>query len=306
MTTVFLPLRDTPEGDDAPIDAAALRRAREARGLSVSEAARQLTLSRAQVEQIEEGGVSAFYSPAHKALAVRKYAAGFGVEIERVMGSAAAVAEPDSVPEASAGQAPPQPPESREPLARVDVRASVSSLVLGCLLLGAAAITFAVARGWVDRFASPPPSMTATPAERPLAPAAQAAKAPDLAVADPLPSRSAIEPCAVPAATDPIPQWTPPYVRKASTRLHISGPAGSEVCVSDSAGKVTRFVLTGGAMQAVDGRPPYLVQSASLAALQMFLQGLKVTIPAQSAAMRLLPGRGPAADAQAAESPPAS
>lgn len=335
MGTVLPYTAAVSEGDDARIDAAALRSAREERDLSVSEAARQLTLSRAQVEQIEQGGVSAFYSPAHKALAVRKYAASFGLDADAVLGIAPATAgsEADAEPSSPACEASdanavvPEPPHAgaagaaaeegdgnsrrplpflRDALAFVDVRASAHSLVLGLLLFSAMAIAFAIARGGIDRFAAPPLTVPAAAADEPSALTDQPAEAGSVVKADALQAVSPLDACAISPAPGGVPEWMPPYVRKPGTRLYIGGPPGSEVCVSDGAGKVSRLVLKSGAMQAIDGLPPYLVQSPSLDALQMFMQGLKVKIPAQSAAMRLLPGEGPAADAQITETLPAS
>lgn len=304
MSTAFLPLSTGAEADDTRIDGASLRRAREARGLSVAEAARLLTLSRAQVEQIEGGGESAFYGAAHKALAVRKYAASLGLDADAVLGMLP-VADIASE-EAAALDLPVQPP-SREALANVDIRSSLRSLVLGMLFFSAVAIAFAIVRGGLDRVLPTQPTVPAAPApaaeQSPLGTdSAGGRMALEAAAMQTVPSDDA---CTA-RAPDSVPQWSPPYVRKPGYRLYITGPAGSEICVSDSAGKVSRLVLKDRAMQAIDGRPPYLVQSASLDALQMFLQGMKVKIPARSAAVRLVPGHGPAADAQAGEMRPAS
>lgn len=47
---------------------------RETRGLDRSVVAKRLAMSVRQVQQIEEGGVTAFYSDDHKTWAARKYA----------------------------------------------------------------------------------------------------------------------------------------------------------------------------------------------------------------------------------------
>lgn len=330
------------EGDDARIDAARLRLAREERGLSVPEAARLLTLSRAQVEQIEQGGVSAFYSPAHKTLAVRKYASAFGLDADEVLGLAqnaagagcvSAATDPglDAVPAAMPpAEAParviasalpvheqadpaPEDPASAVAVSRArngaaDVRAPAWSLILGLLLLSVAVIAFAVVRGWIDRFAEPSMAMAAAPVAEALPPADPPAAEPvNPTMASSSAPAHALPDCAAGSAGAAVPQWMPPYVRKPGSRLYISGPPGSEVCVVDSAGKVSRLVLKAGAMQSVDGRPPYFVQSASLEALQMFLQGLKVRVPVHSASIRLLPGEGTAVrDAGTLDMPPSS
>lgn len=314
--SLSMPVAAVPECDDVRLDAARLRQAREERGLSVAEAARWLTLSNAQVEQIEEGGLGAFYSPAHKALAVRKYASAVGLDPDGVLGLGSvpdsqaataeelgdAVAEPVA-PVAAVSEAPgeaarlsgPSAPAVTIPSTRpaaVAVRASASSLLVGLLLFCTVAIAFAILRGWVERFAEPRIAMAALPAG---APPAAIDPAPAVPIGGVAAAPAALPPapetdCVAGAGDAGVPQWMPAYVRKPGTRLYISGPQDSEVCVSDSAGKVARLVLKAGAMQSVDGRPPYLVQSTSLDALQMFLQGLKVKVPSQSGSIRLLPG----------------
>lgn len=315
-------LASIPDSDDARIDADSLRRAREERGLSVSEAARWLTLSNSQVAQIEEGGCSAFYSPAHKALAVRKYASAFGLDPEAVLGFASAAGvtsiatdAKETVTAEALATAPstgtsddegalPAPQAQATPMPRArsvnfDMRASAGSLFVGLLLFCAIAIAFAIIRGWLDRFAVPAVVMAATPglsvsvAEPEPVPVLVTVPVPvhRSDATDAAPAASSDEAgCAAGAAGGGIPQWMPPYVRKPSTRLHISGPSGSEVCVADSRGTVSRLVLRAGTMQAVDGFPPYLVQSTSLDTLQMFMQGLKVKTPLHSDVIRLLPG----------------
>jgi len=337
------PLTAPAECDDARIDAAGLRQAREERGLSVSEAARWLTLSTSQIKQIEEGGFTAFYSPAHKALAVRKYASAIGLDPDAVLGLGVELARPSSpaagegdvraeelvvsapgaapenVPENAAASRTPED-EARGPASwatpalatrarpvAFDVRAPAKSLILGLLLFCAAAIAFAIIRGSVERFVASPVATVAPPAE--LAPApidsAPVARPDEVAAAVTQPSLDTT--CAAAPSGASAPQWMPYYVRKPGTRLYIGGPTGTEVCISDSTGKISRLVLKAGTMQTIDGRPPYLVQSASLDVLQMFMQGLKVKVPSQSASIRLLPGeRVVAPDTDTAEFAPAS
>ncbi len=349
------PLAAPAECDDARIDAAGLRQAREQRGLSVSEAARWLTLSKSQIQQIEGGGFTAFYSPAHKALAVRKYASAIGLDPDAVLGlgvklagpSSPAAGEGDVPAEESAASAPagasenvsegipenlaenvpeneaacrmpedeargPAPLAMSVPAPRArpvasDVHAPAKSLVLGVLLFCAAAIAFAIIRGSVERFVAlpvPPVAVPANPAPASAGPA-PVARPNELTAAVTQPSLGTG--CTAAPSGASTPTWIPSYVRKPGTRLHIGGPTGTEVCVSDSVGKVSRLVLKAGTMQSIDGRPPYLVQSASLGVLQMFMQGLKVKVPAQSASIQLMPGERMAApETDTAELAPAS
>lgn len=71
--------------DALVIDGTKLRQAREERGLSVAEVAALCTLSREQVQHIEDGGVRPFYTPAHKLLAIRKYAVAMGIPYDDIV-----------------------------------------------------------------------------------------------------------------------------------------------------------------------------------------------------------------------------
>ncbi len=71
--------------DGVVIDGTKLREARTERGLSVAEVAVLCTLSREQVQHIEDGGVRPFYTPAHKLLAIRKYAAAMGIPYDDIV-----------------------------------------------------------------------------------------------------------------------------------------------------------------------------------------------------------------------------
>lgn len=73
------------DGDEIVINGTRLKQARVERGLSVIDAARRVTLSREQVEQIENGGLGAFYGARHKLLAARKYSDSFGIPLEDLM-----------------------------------------------------------------------------------------------------------------------------------------------------------------------------------------------------------------------------
>ena len=73
--------------DAASINGALLRRQREARGWSLSDVATRACMSIKQIRQIEDGGLSAFYSEAVKQTAARKVGAILGVSPEAVFGS---------------------------------------------------------------------------------------------------------------------------------------------------------------------------------------------------------------------------
>ncbi len=82
------------------IDGHKLKQARESRQLSVAELAALLTMSREQVQHIEEGGDRPFYTPAHKLLAIRKYAGAMGIPYDEVVSGPGAT-DTMPVPEAA-------------------------------------------------------------------------------------------------------------------------------------------------------------------------------------------------------------
>ena len=85
------------DSDDLPIDGTRLKQERIERGISVNDAARMATLSREQIEQIEGGGLRAFYGARHKRLAARKYADVFGIDLSELLPSVPVVSKTQSV-----------------------------------------------------------------------------------------------------------------------------------------------------------------------------------------------------------------
>lgn len=85
--------------EDLFINGDLLRLRREARGWVINDMATRACMSVKQIRQLEEGGVSAFYSVAVKATAAKKVAALLGVSAEEVFGQ---VAEPEASTETAA------------------------------------------------------------------------------------------------------------------------------------------------------------------------------------------------------------
>ena len=71
--------------DAINVDGARLKAAREDRGLSVTDMAAAVTLSREQIQHMEDGGNRPFYTPAHKLLAVRKYSAALDIPYDEIV-----------------------------------------------------------------------------------------------------------------------------------------------------------------------------------------------------------------------------
>lgn len=167
--------------DSILIDGARLKAAREARGMSVAEMAAEVTLSREQVQCIEDGGNRPFYTPAHKLLAVRKYTTALEIPYDEVVsgvGVYQTIPAPEDAPAGmmSAAQMP-EPTDLR--LAAVERNAELRRLItLGAIALCILLAVYAKLRGTPDdmpqdsvselRVPEPEPEMTPP---RPVPPA---------------------------------------------------------------------------------------------------------------------------------------
>lgn len=335
------------DGDEIALDGTRIKQERIRRGLSVTEAARLVTLSREQVEQIENGGLGAFYGARHKLLAVRKYADGLGLPFEQLL------AAPDRATTPGAALPPAGEAGGGEAMVKADERAATAvaavietdmqlarvvdgerspsphpaaraprrwplALVLAITLV----VVFAILRGMTQEpapAASLPLEALAEPAAAgtPVSQAGEAAAIPKApvalgivatgpvpsalpanaeapAVAQVVPSAAAsVQPaansdaCALPAGPD-TPRWAPAQARNASMRVFISSAAPVEACVTDATGTSTPLNLKPGTMASASGKPPYIIRSDRLPQLQIFLQGLRVRVPASATAVHLM------------------
>lgn len=320
---VDVSLNDT---DEVVIDGTRLKQERIERGLAVSDAARMATLSREQIEQIENGGLRAFYGARHKLLATRKYADVFGIDLSELVPQAprpstasntltdtvaspimATATAPATVPVETGKAMMAQPAnrsnfESRRlPLLAVIVVALVLSF---SILRGLTPTPKPVAEPVVEPTVEPVATETASPTAETAAPASvtaaavppsPATSAPSSAAED-TPSATATaastnpdegpDPCAVSAGGD-VARWAPTQVRATYTRLYLGSYTESILCVVDATGAAKPLKLKAGATTSLSGKPPYTIHSAQLPKLQIYLQGLKVKVPTGAVSIQL-------------------
>jgi cytoskeletal protein RodZ len=326
------------DSDDIPIDGTRLKQERIERGISVNDAARMATLSREQIEQIEGGGLRAFYGARHKRLAAKKYADVFGIDLSELLPPEPVVSEvqgiaTDSIPSAVNQSSVPATDSSRGVMAPASARSSFESrrLPLVAVIIVALVLTFSILRGL-----TPTPKPVTEPIPEPVAesaapveavPAVPDQAAPASATASAPASTSATSPVPVPAPTatatlsatdtatattaapapaaasaakgeegaDPcavagggeIARWAPTQVRATYTRLYLGSYTESTLCVVDAAGIAKPLKLKAGGTANVSGKPPYTIHSPQLPKLQIYLQGLKVKIPAGAVSIQL-------------------
>lgn len=287
--------------DAITIDGNKLREAREARNLSVAELAALVTLSRDQIKHIEDGGDRPFYTPAHKLLAVRKYANAMDIPYEDIVtgpGADQTVPVPENAPPSML-----TPQEGIEPadirLAAVERNAEIRRLVLvGAITLTILLAIYAKVRGSKTDLSEEEtdPAYVTTPdtsKAEPTPPAkpqpAPAKSSPQESPADVAKATESVSQCPVKTATAEPRVWSPTYQYKADLRLFMISAKEGSVCVTDATGKETLVALKPMIWQVFAGKPPYDVRSAQLADHKLYLQGQLVKIPADASILRLVP-----------------
>ena len=325
--------------DSILIDGARLKAAREARGSSVAEMAAAVTLSREQIQAIEDGGSRPFYTPAHKLLAVRKYTTALEIPYDEVVtgpGADQTIPAPEDAPVSMMSPAQmPEPADLR--LAAVERNAELRRLItMGAIALCILLAIYAKLRGTPEESPgydsiselrqedekSPSPVLTrreaASTVEAPVAkndapPKPEAIVKPAEAKPETAPRAETSTRPETPQKTDTaakavaqtsdecpartggdVKSWSPAYQRKTDSRLFVVSPKGGSLCVTDATGKSTLVSLKPMVGQAVSGKPPYTVQSADLPKMDLFMQGLKVKVPADADTLRLVPSTQPA------------
>ena len=208
--------------DDLYINGELLRLGREARGWVIGDMATRACMSVKQIRQLEEGGTSAFYSPAVKMTSAKKLAGILELSPEQVFnrpgtveagtGAAQAVSadEPhtDDQPAEVAAATHSQPAQVIETPAAVEESASVqvaeepkgkTSIWVITTLFVAAIVVAAYMHQQEEPVTEPPPPLQVLPAE--AEPAASAASEADSAASTA--SAAVPAPAAAPAASAP-------------------------------------------------------------------------------------------------------
>jgi transcriptional regulator with XRE-family HTH domain len=265
-----------------------LKNLREAAGLEVITLARQCNLSVSQIQQLEEGGDSSFYTPEIKFNS--------GQKLLRFLGAAQ-----DSPP-------PPPPPELTRPFfepvpmslpsqkpATVRIQWDWHKLDLFVLILLLLALihfsfdplSFERASPRAQRAASAAlasrddASQRAATAVDPALPAktSLAAQVPVQPLAPVLPAvvTSAGPSCPVDGKEVAI---MPNQASKPGNYVHVeAAQASAVVCVRDASQKSIVLMLKPGASQSVYGQAPFHISSADWRAVRLFYQGHPVTLP---------------------------
>jgi len=244
-----------------------LRELREAKGMSRYALAHRLAMSDDQLRQIEANESSLFYSEAIRVTAIRKIADFLGeqrqfppaVESSVLMALVESIAPVNSTP-------PHRTHWLRFFLGPQSLRRAV--------LLGACAtvvITMWVKdAGKILQTERPEAGVIKSPTF--AAPAYAESVQDDYAFCD--------------KAQGPVAAFTPSKSTKDGDVVYVVGSPGQHVCLKDSRGHAWRHEFTIASGRSFYGRPPWLVESPQLGALQVYFQGVQARSP-QPGGMRM-------------------
>ena len=253
-----------------------LRELREAKGISRPVLAHRLTLSDAQLRQIEDNESSLFYSDAIRTVAVRKVAEFLGEPLvfhSSAKDVSALAEDPLLEPpllvlarqEASSPE-PHHPPRPDFPLRSV--------ARWGIALLGVA-VTMAIGV-WLgaDRHDAPPAALD------PVVVGKLHSESPEAA------ERAQSGDVTCNTGLGPVATFTPSKAAKDGSLVYVVGTPGQFVCLKDSRGQAWRHDFAIASGRSFYGRPPWIVESPQLGALQIYFQGV-LARPPHAAGMRL-------------------
>ena len=307
-----LPL-DTANAPMDGVDGGRLKQLREAAGWDAKVLAIRVSLSREQVEQIENGGHDLFYNVAIKRASARKLALALGIDPSSVITPLApTLATP--LPNPVLAGVPTwhdydhdglQPERRHGPLTAMWVCAG---LALTVMVLG---VTFggwgegskpiwqhwranwqawqSSAWGWIDPGVAPDTAQvadrsTASRADAPATASASASANSASPVPAPAPLAQAPAPihdagldCARASADAPVVQ--PLKAFKPGQMVFVQAVGDAHLCLRDHGGQVWSVNFKAGQERSFQGIPPWTVQSPSLAQFNVFFQGWKLRLP---------------------------
>lgn len=293
-----------------------LKKAREAKGLTVSELASKVCFSTKQIEQLENGEKSHFYSLAIKANAAKRVADELGISQEDVFDfgpdlieaakvrqeTAKEVASPSSPLEAQSNSSEPvkkeesqkktsQPKRTTpkktadqkvEQLERFDETPKpIIKKNRTLIYFGSAAIAAAIGIVTLN-MNQPQPVKSVEVAKLPSETIAAESKKEE--VVSPAPTANAPALVASEATnTCPSEDASPKSYRMASASkpgnmVYVQSRSAQTICIKDASGKLEKKSLEAGGSYSFYGKAPFVVMTSGLGQTDLFFQGYKVKI----------------------------
>ncbi len=262
-------------------------------GLAPDVLARRMSLSQAQLLQLENGEHSLFYTRRIRQQAARKVILHLGGDPAR--------ASDDGQPEVTAPMSGPAFTPSLVPLpaakapAQEAGQAAVAAAVQPSRLrpgwvLAAAGLTglslvpLGVLLWPTEQATSLPVPALQSPSPVALAQASEMAAPvhPSADVARDQPVAELPAPPACPPGTGQLPTVQPQQASKPGNMVYVVSPVRQQVCLTDARGEVQVSQLEAGQGRSFYGQPPWQIHSPELQRLEMYFQGWRVRLPAQA------------------------
>ena len=289
------------------VDGARLKQLREAAGWDAKVLAIRVSLSKEQVQQIENGGHDLFYNLSIKRACARKLALALGADPHSVVTPVATDLPSTSPMPAASGVSTWQtseldgmrPERLNGPLTAMWVCAglALTVMVLG-VTLGrwgdGAAPPWNQWRvqweGWQQKawtlISADPPAPSPQAQNQPPAPSTALTPPETNGSPEPphLPLTLANSPVndpglACPQASDDGPVVQPLKAFKAGQMVFVQAVGDAHLCLRDHSGQVWSVNFKAGQERSFQGAPPWTVQSPSLAQFNVFFQGWKLRLP---------------------------
>ena len=284
------------------IHKAAFTKARESLGLSAKELSGMACLSVRQIEQIENGGMSSFYSPQIKVTAAKKVAALLKLKEEDAFdyGENALPAKiiseniVEPVADEVAVQVEKFKPQQVEESPKIVIKSLEPARLLESskavsqsnpqkrlfFLLGiAAALVFSIVNLRPLFFPEPPKDEIVVveavqEASQPSAPVDEAKPALPPAVEAAIPATVVSTEC--PAVDVAVVIYKPEAPKKSGDMVYVQSKTAQTVCVIDASGKNQNKTLEPGVGASIYGKPPFKVLTLGLNQVDLYFQGAKV------------------------------
>ncbi len=294
-----------------------IKKTRESKGISIHEISKDLCFSVKQIEQIESGERSHFYSLAIKVAAAKKVADHLGLSYEEVFDFGPDLVQESQLAEKNTEVDQSEPPEQKssespapkpmiekipETIERFDLgqdepkpKSSNTKYVFFALFAVIAATFLMVDFPAKDKAIEPPlakmPTESLEPASKKEEPEPAQAATPannpvPVTASVPSASTGASENCPTPDANQTT--YHSPSPTKAGNMVYISSRIKQVVCVKDGTGKLEKRALDVNGSHSFFGKAPFVLMTTNLAQADIFFQGYRVRVEDPNASSVIL------------------
>ena len=257
-----------------PADGALLKKLREDAEVEITTLARQHSLSKTQVKQLEEGGDSSFYTPSIKLATGRKLLMHFGADVKTLEEEVEINQTETSEPEITAAI-------DRKSIDTQQNRNSLQFQIIGVLVVF---IGIALSNGYLFSAETETKPSNLTKQSGITKPIAEITEEPmSISVNSELPKKSIIKntnlnvsECEWSNEAKSIAGYQP---TKPGDYVHVVANTDGAICVRDATSKLQVLNLKNTQSQTVKGSPPFEIFSNNLHQFQLFYQGNLLRLP---------------------------